>query len=223
MKIKHSAITLSNEGVICVTVGLLPGEVPFSAVLYRLSTALAYLAAVEPGLSQEKRDTHEITDVKVWWPQQTGVAEDRLDEIDSTVEAPAPTVRRSRAPSPAEATPEQLELPVKDPAAPTTRRSRAAAPAPAEVTPGQLDLPITEPAAPATRRSRAAAPAATPEISDLELTKAASEAAEKLGVETVKQIITGFNVAAVNQLAKPPSPQREEFIKKLAEAINAGA
>lgn len=228
MKLDGLRLTVTKDGSAEVTFGLLPSEVPYFVVLNRIALALEGLEASGPGLSQEKRDAHEITGLKPWWPGQTDAPEDRAGETEPVVGTPAPeplaelagSARRESAEIDNRRDPRHDVVVVAGTPAPAARRSRAAAPAPE-----QLDPPAEEPAAPTptARRSRSAAPAATPEISDLELTKAASEAAEKLGVETVKQIITGFNVAAVNQLAKPPSPQREEFIKKLAEAINAGA
>lgn len=229
MKLDGLRLTVTKDGSAEVTFGLLPSEVPYFVVLNRIALALEGLEAFdEPPAAPGERDTHEITGLKPWWPDQTDAPEDRAGETEPVVGTPAPeplaelagSARRGSAEIDNRRDPRHDVVVFAETPAPTTRRSRAAAPAPE-----QLDPPAEEPAAPAptARRSRAAAPAATPEISDLELTKAASEAAEKLGVETVKQIITGFNVAAVNQLAKPPSPQREEFIKKLAEAINADA
>ena len=54
--------------------------------------------------------------------------------------------------------------------------------------------------APAPRRTRAPAPAVAPEITDMDLAKAASGAAEVLGTQTVKDIIAEMGVKTVNEI-----------------------
>lgn len=71
-----------------------------------------------------------------------------------------------------------------------TRAPKAEAPEPAE--------PVAE-ATPA-RRTRAPAPVAAPEITDMDLAKAASGAAEVLGTQTVKDIIAEMGVKTVNEI-----------------------
>ena len=54
--------------------------------------------------------------------------------------------------------------------------------------------------APAPRRTRAPAPAVAPEITDMDLAKAASAAAEVLGTQIVKDIIAEMGVKTVNEI-----------------------
>ena len=54
--------------------------------------------------------------------------------------------------------------------------------------------------APAPRRTRAPAPAVAPEITDMDLAKAASGAAEVLGTQIVKDIIAEMGVKTVNEI-----------------------
>ena len=72
-----------------------------------------------------------------------------------------------------------------------TRAPKAEAPEPAE--------PVAE-ITPAIRRTRAPAPVAAPEITDMDLAKAASGAAEVLGTQIVKDIIAEMGVKTVNEI-----------------------
>ena len=72
-----------------------------------------------------------------------------------------------------------------------TRAPKAEAPEPAE--------PVAE-ITPAIRRTRAPAPAVAPEITDMDLAKAASAAAEVLGTQIVKDIIAEMGVKTVNEI-----------------------
>ena len=56
------------------------------------------------------------------------------------------------------------------------------------------------PPAPTPRRTRAPAPAVAPEITDMDLAKAASAAAEVLGTQIVKDIIAEMGVKTVNEI-----------------------
>ena len=75
--------------------------------------------------------------------------------------------------------------------------------------------------APAPRRTRAPAPVAAPEITDMDLAKAASAAAEVLGTQIVKDIIAEMGVKTVNEIEG--FEKRQYFLglldaeKKLAE------
>lgn len=88
------------------------------------------------------------------------------------------------------------------------KRTRAAKVAEPEPTPE---------AAPTTRRTRTPAPAAEPVISDMDLAKAASEAAEIIGVEAVKGIISELGVSTVNQIEGHES--RKHFLGLLSLEI----
>lgn len=96
-----------------------------------------------------------------------------------------------------------------------TRAPKAEAPEPAE--------PVAE-ITPA-RRTRASAPVAAPEITDMDLAKAASGAAEVLGTQIVKDIIAEMGVKTVNEIEG--FEKRQYFLglldaeKKLAEEEKA--
>ena len=91
----------------------------------------------------------------------------------------------------------KLEAGVTSSAAPVivpakrTRAPKAEAPEPAQ--------PVAE-ITPAIRRTRAPAPVAAPEITDMDLAKAASGAAEVLGTQIVKDIIAEMGVKTVNEI-----------------------
>ena len=97
-----------------------------------------------------------------------------------------------------------------------TRAPKAEAPEPAE--------PVAE-ITPAIRRTRAPAPVAVPEITDMDLAKAASGAAEVLGTQIVKDIIAEMGVKTVNEIEG--FEKRQYFLglldaeKKLAEEEKA--
>ena len=94
--------------------------------------------------------------------------------------------------------------------------TKAEAPEPTE--------PVAE-IAPAIRRTRAPAPVAVPEITDMDLAKAASGAAEVLGTQIVKDIIAEMGVKTVNEIEG--FEKRQYFLglldaeKKLAEEEKA--
>lgn len=64
------------------------------------------------------------------------------------------------------------------------------------------------------RRTRVRAPAPAVEISDMDLAKAASEAADRIGVQAVKDIIAEFGVPTVNQIKG--EDKRKHFLELLA-------
>ena len=90
-----------------------------------------------------------------------------------------------------------------------TRRTRAPkAEAPEPTQPVAETIP-----APAPRRTRAPAPVVAPEITDMDLAKAASGAAEVLGTQTVKDIIAEMGVKTVNEI--DGFEKRQYFLKLL--------
>lgn len=93
--------------------------------------------------------------------------------------------------APASDKPEAEVSPAAEPV--STRRTRAVAPPAAEPAP-----PAAEPAS--ARRTRAPKPEAAPVINDMDLAKAASDAAEIVTPATVKEIIAEMGVSTVNQI-----------------------
>ena len=87
-----------------------------------------------------------------------------------------------------------LTEPVVTPAR-RTRTPKAEAPEPTEPIIEEEIIP-----APAPRRTRAPAAVAAPEITDMDLAKAASGAAEVLGTQIVKDIIAEMGVKTVNEI-----------------------
>lgn len=101
-----------------------------------------------------------------------------------------------------------------------TRTPKAETPEPTEPLIEEEIIP-----APAPRRTRAPAPVAVPEITDMDLAKAASGAAEVLGTQIVKDIIAEMGVKTVNEIEG--FEKRQYFLglldaeKKLAEEEKA--
>lgn len=97
---------------------------------------------------------------------------------------------------------------------PTTRtRTRAVKPVEVTITHEVSAAPIAAEVTPAIRRTRAPAPVAAPEITDMDLAKAASGAAEILGTQIVKDIIAEMGVKTVNEIEG--FEKRQYFLKLL--------
>lgn len=97
-------------------------------------------------------------------------------------------------------------------AATSTRRRGASTTAPKEpeASPAQTSPPAEAPAS--TRRRRGTTEDKPPTITDADLTKAASLAAETLGTKVVAEILGEFNVKLTSEI---PEAERQEFLDLL--------
>ena len=141
---------------------------------------------------------------------------DNLEAIEPVPEPVAeakPPIRRNRG---------KMLPPVEVPSAPVAGtplrvRGKPVAVLYADTEPAG-ETPAAEPTpAPAPRRTRTPAPEAEPEITDIELAKAASEAAAVIPLAEVKALIAAMGVTTVNQIEG--QEKRKEFLDVLRDAV----
>ena len=161
-----------------------------------------------------------IADAPVAGPDDVGpippqpVAEDNLETVEAAPEPVAevkPPIRRNRG---------KMLPPVEVPSAPVAGTPLRVRGKPVGVlyadTEPAGETPVAEPT-PAPRRTRTPAPEAEPEITDIELAKAASEAAAVIPLDEVKAMITGMGVATVNQIEG--QEKRKDFLDNLRRLV----